>query len=94
MVANNVDSRLQKAMQERAALESKIRRLKSMQSTEARRADARRKIVVGAAILSMTKADPDFKKLIARILHERVTAARDRELLGLPPLASEGTGNG
>lgn len=91
MTANNVDSRLQRAMQEKASLESKIRRLKSMQSTEARRADARKKIVVGAAILSATKADPDFKRAIARILHERVTAARDRELLGLPPISAEAT---
>ncbi|MBC7953813.1 MAG: hypothetical protein H7Z12_18600 [Rhodospirillaceae bacterium] len=87
MMTKNVDSRLQRAMQEKTALEFKIRRLRTMQSTEARRADAHRKIVVGSAVLAATRDDPELKRAIARVLHAQVKGARDREILGLPPLA-------
>lgn len=56
-----------------------------MLSTQSRKADAHRKIVVGSTILAAVKDDADLKKIIARVLDDRVRNPRDREMLGLPP---------
>lgn len=60
-----------------------------MLSTQARREDAHRKILVGAAVLAACRDDPATKAAITRILAERIRGDRDRALLGLPPRAQE-----
>lgn len=55
-----------------------------MLSTQARKEDAHRKIVVGAAILAAVKTDAELKKTVARVLDDSVKNPRDREMLGLP----------
>lgn len=83
-MAKDVDAALAQAMQKKAGLESKIRRLRTMQSTQARREDAHRKIVIGAAVMAAMRDDPDFKQSVALVLADRVTNERDRAMLGLP----------
>lgn len=84
-MAKDVDTAIARAMQKKAGLESKIRRLKTMQSTQARKEDAHRKIVIGAAIMAAMRDDPILRGTIARVLGERIRGERDRAMLGLPP---------
>jgi hypothetical protein len=48
-----------------------------------RRADTRRKIILGGAVMAQARTDPKFAKLMMSILRERVTDPRDRTLLAL-----------
>ena len=48
-----------------------------------RRADTRRKIILGGAALAEAKADPEFAKVMMSILRRRVVDPRDRTLLAL-----------
>jgi len=48
-----------------------------------RRADTRRKIVLGGAVMAQARTDPEFAKLMMSILRERVIDPRDRALLAL-----------
>jgi hypothetical protein len=48
-----------------------------------RRADTRRKIILGGAAMAEAKDDPDFAKVVMTILRRRVLDPRDRTLLAL-----------
>lgn len=48
-----------------------------------RRADTRRKIIMGGAIMAEAKIDSDFAKIVTSILQRRVLDPRDRLLLAL-----------
>lgn len=56
-----------------------------MQSTQARKEDAHRKILVGAVVMAAMRGDPVLRDTITGILGERIRGERDRALLGLPP---------
>ncbi|KPA99933.1 hypothetical protein [Ahrensia marina] len=51
-----------------------------------RKADARRKIIIGAIALEHTKYDKEWGDWLWQILNNEVKRPADRELLGLPPL--------
>lgn len=85
-MVKDVDSKLSRLLQQKAGLESRIRREKHMLSTQARKHDAHRKIVVGAAVLAACRDDADLRRLIAGVLDARISHARDRDMLGLPPV--------
>lgn len=87
-MVKKVDDALARATQKKAALEFRIRRLKHMQTTQARRDDAHKKIVIGATVLAACRDDADLKRVIAGILDARISSTRDREMLGLPPRES------
>ena len=48
-----------------------------------RRADTRRKIILGGAAMAEAKEDPEFAKVIMAILRRRVVDPRDRAMLAL-----------
>jgi hypothetical protein len=48
-----------------------------------RRADTRRKIILGGAAMAEAKDDPEFAKVMMSILRRRVVDPRDRTLLAL-----------
>ena len=48
-----------------------------------RRADTRRKIILGGAAMAEAKADPDFALKMMEVLRRRVVDPRDRTLLAL-----------
>lgn len=48
-----------------------------------RRADTRRKIILGGAAMAEAKADPKFAAMLMEILRRRVVDPRDRVLLAL-----------
>ena len=49
----------------------------------ARRADTRRKIILGGAVMAEAKTDPTFAKIVTSILQRRVMDPRGRLLLAL-----------
>jgi hypothetical protein len=48
-----------------------------------RRADTRRKIILGRAVMAEAKDDPEFAKMMMSLLRRRVVDPRDRTLLAL-----------
>jgi hypothetical protein len=95
------EEKLQKLEQKRRELEAKIQREKSRLSTRARKADTRRKILVGAAIITAnTAGDPRVPdELLAQVLDAYITDAKARAFLGLDapgdtpaPLPADGGG--
>lgn len=68
-----------------AAIDRKLRRAESRLRGQARRDDTRRKILIGAALLSEAPYKPLFKKWLAGDFHSHLIRDRDRALFGLDP---------
>ena len=77
--SNLATEKLTALLQRRARLDAQIAAAKRAESDAARRADTRRKVVVGAALLSAARQDPGLRKLLAETLG-RVLNERDRAL--------------
>jgi len=88
-------SNIERLEAKKRELEAKISNAKAKLSQKTRAEDTRRKILVGAAIISSNNADdprmPDA--LLASLLGEYITTARDRSFLGLPPLPPSNEAN-
>jgi len=82
------EEKLQKLEQKRKELEAKIQREKARLSSAARKADTRRKVLVGAAIITAnTAGDPRVPdEMLAQVLDAYITDASSRAFLGLDPL--------
>jgi septal ring factor EnvC (AmiA/AmiB activator) len=80
-------SSLERLEAKKRELEAKIANAKAKLSKKSRAEDTRRKILVGAAIIAANNTEdprmPDA--LLASLLGEYITTARDRSFLGLPP---------
>ncbi|HYG88177.1 MAG TPA: hypothetical protein VD978_18175 [Azospirillum sp.] len=77
----------------RRAAEQRLARAQQLLSRlggDQRRADTRRKILVGGSVLAVARRDPDFARLLRTVLDAAVTAPRDRATLGLDLLRSAG----
>jgi hypothetical protein len=81
-----------------AALEAKLKNLKARQqkddsrkrtleSRRGRKADTRRKILIGAIVLTRLDQGRLPKQEVTAWLDQALTRSDDRELFGLPPLA-------
>jgi hypothetical protein len=68
----------------RAPLDAELKRLQVQQTAAERKADTRRKILIGAIVM----ADPDLRAIVTKMLAERLTRDDERALFGLPPKAS------
>lgn len=53
-----------------------------------RKADTRRKILIGACLMSIAAKDQEVATLLSGYLDVYLTGAKDRDLFGLPPLKS------
>ncbi len=74
-------TRLEKLQQRQAKLAAEIAREQKAARERERVQDARRKILVGAAILSELEAEPHLRGMVQAILKRRLTQERDRDLL-------------
>lgn len=64
----------------------RLRDLKAQETKQQRKDETRRKILYGAAFLSLVKSLPEEGRDTAlERIHRFISAARDREFLGLPP---------
>jgi septal ring factor EnvC (AmiA/AmiB activator) len=78
------EEQLQKLLERKKELEQKIRSIKNRMKAEERKKDTRRKILVGAAVLSAAERDPKFRQWLMNLLDRSLTRPQDRELFDLP----------
>jgi hypothetical protein len=82
------DHKLKRLIEQRDAVNARIRQEQARLAADERRADTRRKILAGAAVLQWAAKDSDFStRLMAELKHFLVRDA-DRALFGLPPQLS------
>ena len=77
--------RLQKLQQQQEALKAKIRREEQKLKSAQRKADTRRKILIGALVLKAAETDPQLKTRLDQLLHS-LKRNDERALFNLPPL--------
>ncbi len=82
-----MSEKLAKLETKMAQLKSQLQRERNREAEEERKRETRKKIIAGAAVLKLMKDEPSLGSLIWQELDTRVTAERDREVLGLPPRA-------
>ena len=83
----NLKANLKAAEREQLdAIDKKIRGAESQLRGQARRDDTRRKILIGAAVLSAAPHKPQFKKWLEGDFPALLIRDRDRALFGLEPL--------
>lgn len=82
-------ARLEILRKRKAQLERRIADAESEAKIAARKLDARRKIVVGGAVLAAIADSPGLAEMVKTVLAQRVTRALDRaavaDLLDAPP---------
>ncbi|MGS0943774.1 hypothetical protein ACVA51_25065 (plasmid) [Pseudomonas luteola] len=83
-MAKSDEEKLQKLLEQEAQLKAQIQQIKQRQSEVERKRDARRKILIGGAILSKVKKGEWHQKQLIDLLDGELTADRDRELFNLP----------
>lgn len=85
-VADNIAALMSELSDHRQRVEQALARDERSDTRDAysaRRADTRRKIIMGGAIMAEAKTDQDFAKIVMSILQRRVMDPRDRLLLAL-----------
>lgn len=82
-------ARLESLRKRKAQLENRIADAERQAKVAARKLDARRKIVVGGAVLAAIADSPGLAAMVKTVLAQRVTRALDRaavaDLLDAPP---------
>lgn len=76
----NAVERLEALRQRRAQIDARLAALEARATADRRKADARRKIVIGAGVLVLAAQNPEFGRWLALRLPE-VLAERDRPLV-------------
>lgn len=79
MAKKSAQDRIEALKQQLAAKKATLERLQAKQSVAARKADARRKIIVGGAVLAHAEHDAAFAKALKAALQKAVTREKDRE---------------
>ena len=66
-----------------AELNAQLNKIKSKEALEARKQDNRKKILLGAWLLSQMKSNKDYEQKILGHMDNFLTKDRDRQLFGL-----------
>lgn len=82
-MAPSITQRLASVSQEIKNLQAEKRRLQQVETKAKRKADARRKILIGACVLS----DEQLRAIVLPLLTDQLKRADERALFDLPPLA-------
>lgn len=82
------DKRIEALRTKRAQIDAELTRLHAQSRAEERKADTRRKILIGAIILQEMEAQLEIDAWVRKLLQERLRKDRDRTLFGLLPLPS------
>jgi len=83
------ETKLERLKEKREAIEARIKQEQNKLKASERRADTRRKVLVGAAVLEWAKHDTDFAKRLNGELKSFLARDADRELFGLPSLGKK-----
>jgi hypothetical protein len=78
--------RLEKLLEQREAVNARIRREQAKTRTQERKDDTRRKILAGATILDRAEKDAAFKAELHKLIAGFLVRDSDRALFGLAPL--------
>jgi hypothetical protein len=87
------DHRLKRLMEKRDAVNARIRQEQNRLNATQRRADTRRKVLAGAAVMEWAKRDNDFAKKLDAELKVFLVRDADREIFGLSPLKKQERSN-
>jgi hypothetical protein len=83
------DTKLKKLIEQRDAVNTRIRREQNKQRAGERKSETRRKILAGAAVLELAKRDNDFATKLDAELKAFLVRDADRALFGLPPVQTQ-----
>jgi hypothetical protein len=80
-VRKTADERIEELRRKREQLDVRMAKLAAKQKSEARKRDARRKIIVGAAVLAHAEQDRFFRSALRDVLRAAVTRDIDRAVI-------------
>ena len=89
-MAKSADERIAELEQQKQQIANRIARLRTMESTKARKLDTRRKILAGACVLDRADKDPASAPHLKEILDAFLTKPKDRALFDLAPRPKDG----
>jgi hypothetical protein len=81
-----VQAKLKQLMEKRNAVNARIRREQNKLAADKRKADTRRKVLAGAAVLEWAARDTDFSMRLMEELKRFLVRDADRELFGFQPV--------
>lgn len=84
------DKRILQLREKRSQIDAEILRIESRLRSDARKEDARRKILIGAVMLQEMQDRPEFDSYVRGLLNDRLTRPRDRELFDISPETQSG----
>ena len=87
-----MSERLQRLKEQKDVLDARIQQIRAKEKMKERKLDTRRKIVVGAFILSKMDKDPAFEQQVLSKLEKTLRREIDRELFDFPKLQESPTG--
>lgn len=84
-------TKLDKLLKQRDQINERIKAAQSRERSKSRKADTRRKILIGAIAQSHMDKNPasEFAGELRTLINKHITKPKDRELLGLSPLTQE-----
>ena len=83
---NDKGEKLEKLLAQRKALDERIKKEQNRQNAIKRKADTRRKILAGAAVLDESEHNAKYKTALYGLLERFLTRDDDRALFGFEPL--------
>lgn len=87
-MAKTTKEKLAELIKKEAELKAQIQAIKARESEDERKRDTRRKILIGGIVLSKVKRGDWTQEKLQSLLNNELKTDRDRELFGLPLLAS------
>ena len=84
-MAKSAGERIAELEHHKQQIANRIARLRTIESTKARKLDTRRKILAGACVLDRADKDPASAQHLKEILDAFLTKPQDRALFDLPP---------
>ena len=86
-------SKLNRLMEQRNAVNARIKQEQNKLRAGERKADTRRKVLAGATVLEWAKRDNEFSSRLMAELKRFLVRDDDRALFGLPPLSNKENSN-
>jgi hypothetical protein len=81
-------SKLNRLIEQRNAVNARIKQEQNKQRASERKSDTRRKVLAGATVLEWAKKDSEFSSRLMAELKAFLVRDADRALFGLAPLVS------
>jgi hypothetical protein len=81
--------KLQKLLEQRKTIDARIRQEQGRENERKRKADTRRKILAGAAVLDEAEKRLEFREELYKLLGRFLTRADDRAMFGLETMGEK-----